>query len=117
MGKQEPLKRFRSGGLETELERLKSLFGLGFELKVVWKPSHDGALSGQVKNNLIYVYDVDEEKAMDTLRHEFLDYCVSLAIEPYKEVTNRLIHMINDDAYRRKERVVEALVKLLSKHM
>lgn len=45
--------------------------------------------------------------------HEFLDYCLSQAIEPYKEVTNRLISLINEDVYRRKERIVEALAKLL----
>jgi hypothetical protein len=102
--------------LSAELERLKRFCGLGFELKVVWEPRPDGALSGEVKNNVIHVYDVEEEKALETLRHEFLDYCVSQAIEPYKEVTNRLIRMINDNAYRRKERIVEALVKLLSTH-
>ena len=113
MGKKEPTKKILSQRLEAELERLKRFSGVGLELKVVWKPSPDVALSGEVKNSLVYVYEVDEEKAVDTLRHEFLDYCVSQAIEPYKEVTNRLIRMINEDAYRRKERIVEALVKLL----
>ena len=105
----------KSARLEAELEQLKRLSGIGFELKVVWEPSPDRALSGEVKNNLIYVYEVDEQKAINTLRHEFLDYCISQAIQPYKEVTNRLIRMVNDDAYKRKERVVEALVKLLGK--
>lgn len=102
------------GKLEAELERLKRLSGLGFELKVIWEPRPDGALSGEVKSNTIYVYDAEEGKALETLRHEFLDYCVSQAIEPYREVTNQLIRMINDVAYRRKEKVVEALAKLLS---
>jgi len=117
MGKKAQIKRIRSQRLEAELERLKRFSGLGLELKVVWKPSPDGTLSGEVKNNVIYVYEVDEEKAVDTLRHEFLDYCVSQAIQPYKEVTNKLIRMINEDAYRRKERIVEALVKLLNRDM
>lgn len=114
MGEEALIKIFRSQRLESELERLKRFFGLGLELKVVWKPNSNGALLGEVKNNLIYVYEEDEEKAADTLRHEFLDYCLSQAIEPYKEVTNRLIRMINEDAYRKKERIVEALVKLLN---
>ena len=114
---QKSIRRIRSQRLEAELKRLKSFSRLGLELKVVWKPSPDEALSGEVKNNSIYVYEVDEEKAFDTLRHEFLDYCVSQAIQPYKEVTNRLIRMINEDAYRRKERIVDGLVKLLSRDM
>lgn len=115
MGKQASTKQILRRRLEAELEWLKRFFWLGLELNVVWKPSHGGALSGEVKGNLIYVYEVDEEKAVDTLRHEFLDYCLSQAIEPYKEVTNRLIRMINEDAYRKKEKIVEALVKLLNR--
>ena len=99
--------------LKAELERLVRTTGLGFELRVVWEPHLDGSLSGEVKNRLIHIYEADEEKAIKTLQHEFLDYCISQAIEPYKEVTNNLIRMLNDDAYKRKERIVEALVKLL----
>ena len=114
-GKPAQIKRIRSQRLEAELEQLKRLSGLGLELKVLWKPSPDGMLSGEVQNSLLYVYEVDEKKAVVTLRHEFLDYCVSQAIQPYKEVTNRLIRMINEDAYQKKERIVEALVKLFSR--
>ena len=99
--------------LEADLKRLQTFSGLGLELKVVWTPSSDGTLSGEVKNNIIYVYDVDGEKAINTLRHEFLDYCVSQVIEPYKEVTNKLIKLINENAYREKERIIEAITKLL----
>ena len=35
------------------------------------------------------------------------------AIEPYREVTNRLIKMMNEDAYQRKEEIVQALTRLL----
>jgi len=50
---------------------------------------------------------------LEILRHEFLDYEISRIIEPYREVTNKLISLINEDAYRRKERLIEALVKLI----
>ena len=60
MGKRELTKRILGQRLEAELERLKTFFGLGLELKVLWKASLDGALSGEVKNSLIYVYEVDE---------------------------------------------------------
>ena len=113
MGKQESTKQILSQRLEAELEQLKRFFGLGLELKVLWKPSLDGVLSGEVKNNLICLYEEDGEKAVDTLRHEFLDYCVSQAIDPYRKVTNKLIAMVNEEAYSRKEKIVEALTKLL----
>jgi hypothetical protein len=47
------------------------------------------------------------------LRHEFLDFCISQAIKPYKEVTNLLIKKINKDAYLQKEKLLEALKRFI----
>ena len=99
--------------LETELERLKHHLGLGHHLGVKWIPN-DGKLSGEVNGDCIYVYEKEEKLALETLRHEFLDYAISQAIEPYKEVANRLILMMNDGAYRSKEKIVEALSRLVN---
>ena len=98
--------------LEAELERLRTLSGLGAGLNVVWAPNTRNDLSGEVKGNSVYVYEEDEHKALETLWHEFVDYCVSQAIEPYKQVTNKLIALINEEAYKRKEQVVEAITRL-----
>ena len=103
----------RVKALKAELERLKRLTGLGLDLDLVWLPSADKSLLGEVKDKVIFIYEVNEQNVIDVLRHEFLDYCVSKAVDPYKKVTNNLIRMINDDAYREKERVVEALKRLL----
>lgn len=116
--KVEPVEKrvsIESQSLEVELKRLEGLLGLSLDLKVVWKPSKDGVLSGEVKNNTIFVYEMSEEKAVNTLQHEYIDYCLSQAIEPYKEITNMLIRIINRECYRKKERIVEALVKLLNR--
>ena len=99
--------------LEKELERLKKKANYGYELKVVWLPSYDSKLSGEVKNGVIYIYESSEDEAIKTLRHEFIDYVVSQAIELYKLVINKLIQLLNETAYERKEKVVETLVKLL----
>jgi len=99
--------------LESALERLKQTLNLGYELQVRWVPNGDGKLSGEVKDDCIYIYEENEDKALETLRHEFLDYAVSNIIEPYKEVTNRLIALINDTAYKRKEELIKILTKLL----
>ncbi|MEM3018835.1 MAG: hypothetical protein QXO92_01140, partial [Candidatus Bathyarchaeia archaeon] len=71
------------------------------------------SLEGEVRGSTVYVYSKDREKALETLRHEFLDFLVGKAIEPYREAANALIKMVNDLAYRRKERIVEALRRLL----
>jgi hypothetical protein len=99
--------------LEMELERLKRKLSLGYELKVRWIPDNDNKLSGEVKGDVIYVYNEDESGALEVLRHEFLDYAISQVIEPYKEIANNLIMLMNKEAYRRKERIVEALMKLV----
>ena len=99
--------------LEDELEKLKRELCMGYELKVRWIPNCNEKFSGEVKGDVIYVYDVDEKEALETLRHEFLDYAISRVIEPYRQVTNKLIALINEDACRRKERLIEALLNLL----
>ena len=99
--------------LEQELESLKGIFRMGHELEVKWVPNGNEKLSGEVKGVFIYIYEQDEEEAINTLKHEFLDYAISQVIMPYKEVTNKLISLINEDAYKRKERLVEALNKIL----
>lgn len=97
--------------LEDELYRLKIAFGLDPCLSVTWTPSTDGSLSGEVKGKSIRIYELEEEKAIHTLRHEVIDCLISDVIEPYKKVTNGLIKVINDEAYRRKERFIEFLLK------
>ena len=99
--------------LEKELERLKARSGVATPLEVVWIPNADSSLAGEIRGRNIIIYDEDGNKALDTLRHEFLDYCISQAIEPYREFANRLIKMVNEDAYKRKEKVVGALTQLL----
>jgi len=99
--------------LREELERLKSLSGLGLDLGLVWAPNSGGALSGEVKDDTIYIYEEGEGKAFRVLRHEFLDHCLSQAIDPYRRVTNSLIKLVNEDAYNRKERIVEGLGRIL----
>ena len=99
--------------LEEELERLKKKLGLGYELQVSWVPDKNSALSGEVKGETIFIYEEKHEKALETLKHEFLDYSISRIIEPYKKVTNKLIMLINEEAYLRKEKLIEKLLQLI----
>ena len=100
--------------LREELESLKRITGLGSGLNLILAPDSCNSLSGEVKGSTMYIYDVNERKAMDTLHHEFLDSCVSEAIQPYREVANILMKLLNESAYKRKEEIVEGLRKLYS---
>lgn len=88
--------------LQSALTCLKQTLNLGYELEVEWIPNVDNRLSGEVKGDCIYVYDKEEDEALKTLRHEFLDYALSKIVEPYKQVTNKFIALINEEAYERK---------------
>lgn len=98
--------------LVGELEWLKQVTGSGQGLTVKWMPTTHKPLSGEVRGLEIFVYESDEGEALKTLRHEFVDFLVSQAIEPYKEIANALIKRANEDVYRAKEKVVEALIRL-----
>jgi hypothetical protein len=99
--------------LEKELERLKRKLSMGYELKVVWLPNNNSSLSGEVKGETIFIYEENFDKALKTLRYEFLDYAISQVIETYKEVTNKLIQFVNEESYKRKEKIIEALDRLV----
>ena len=99
--------------LEKELELLKVKLALNENLSVKWMPDPTKSLSGEVKDKTICIYEFDANDAVKVLKHEVLDYYVSQAIEPYRKVTNRLIKMINEDAYKRKEKIVEVLTRLI----
>lgn len=99
--------------LEAELDTLKKILKQGYELKVRWIPKENTTIFGEVKHQSIFIYSSDEEVALETLKHEFIDYTICQIIEPYKEVTNKLIALINEAAYKKKEQLVNVLASLI----
>ncbi len=100
--------------LREELKKLQTVLNCGYDLDLVWAPGCVSSLEGEVKRCTICIYSKNPRTALKTLRHEFLDYAVTQLIEPYREVTNALIALINKQAYARKERWVESLVHLFT---
>lgn len=100
--------------LEGELERLKRESGLGHELRVRWVPNPDSDRHGEVKGDVIYVYDGREERALLTLKHEFIDYHISKeVVEPLIKYINMQKCLVEDLIYSRKERLVKRILRLL----
>lgn len=99
--------------LVEQLAYLKNTLKAGYELDVNWLPGENEKLHGEVKGNSICIYDEDEEEALQTLKHEFIDYLVSGAIKPYERLANLLISLFNEEAYAKKEKLVEALCRLI----
>ena len=102
--------------LNEELTRLKILFDSGHSLRVRWVPTRDSNLEGEVRDDIISIYVEDVERASRILRHEFLDWMVSQAVRPYKEIAdiqrtviNLFLKGLEGKAYSTKEGVVEKL--------
>jgi hypothetical protein len=99
--------------LEEELERLKTRSGVKADFKVVWLPKTDSKKEGEVAGSTIFVYSLNPDEAVQTLRHEFVDAVISSAVEPYLKLVNALLSAMSEQAYKKKEEVVETLLKLL----
>jgi hypothetical protein len=99
--------------LEKELEKLKRISHQGYDLHVRWFPS-ERQISGELKNNIIFIYDFEESVAVDTLYHEFIEYIVTKAIEPYQQMANKLIEFFNENAYITKEKSIQGIANLMS---
>ena len=98
--------------LETELGRLKDRFQMGQELRLEWT-ANDGSKSGEVTGTTIRIYEAEPTKALDTLRHEFIEYLLTRdLVAPYKRLINKLISLFEEEMYDRKEKLVERLQKL-----
>jgi hypothetical protein len=98
--------------LETELDHLKHRFQMGQELELQWIPN-DGSKSGEVVGTAICIYETDPTKALDTLRHEFIEYLLMQdLVAPYKRLINKLISLFEEEMYDRKEKLIERLQEL-----
>lgn len=67
----------------------------------------------RTKGETIFIYEENFNRALETLKHEFLDYAISQVIDPYRQACNKLITLLNKEACRRKERLVKALNDVL----
>ena len=92
--------------LESELKRLKTRLGLAGHLRVVWDPhSSSDEVQGMVKGSTIFVFDVDEEEAVFTLRHEYIEYILTQEF-----LTPRLFEA---KAHRRSDALVDIIASLV----
>ncbi len=99
--------------LEEELRRLQAL-GLGVALSAVrWIPGARTDIEAEVADGVIRVYVAEPEAAIHAVRHEILDYELSMCCRPYVALVNAILVVTKEDAYRTKERLAEALSQLL----
>ena len=99
--------------LQEEFKAMMAKLGVQ-NLKLVWVPDLGKGLSGEVRNNVVYIYEKDEVEAIETLKHELIDYLVtSKIVKPLVDLVNLLIKSRESDVYREKETIVETLSKMV----
>ena len=101
--------------LETKFEILKRRLGVDLELE--WIPNTDKlsqGVKGEVLGTRVMVYELTEEEALRTLKHELVDYLISnKLVKPLVELLNQFIRMREAEIYRQKEEIIQALSELL----
>ena len=105
--------------LNDELERLKQELGIGHEVRVEWSSGvaryHNGRrLLEEVKGNTIFIYSKNHDEVLDLLRHGFAEWLLNQHARPYLQLINNLITIFEQLQYERKERIIEALTKLMA---
>lgn len=102
-----------SSKLQEEFRTFVEKLGVQ-HLELVWRPDLRKEVSGEVRNGILYIYEEDENKAIETVKHELIDYLItSRLIKPLVDMINLLMKSKESDIYREKEKIVEGLIKML----
>lgn len=105
--------------LRKELKRLVRKYGIGRQLTLIYQPElhivehpKRGIVGGELKDNVIRVYDLNEEEALHTVRHEFFEKILEAPIQPWQSVVKALTQALEEITYYNKEQAIEALVRV-----
>jgi hypothetical protein len=105
--------------LMEKLEEMKKRIGFGYEVKVEWQPGkakfRDGKpLEEEVIGNTIIIYSEDQSKAEKLLAHGFAEWLLNQNTKRYRLLINKLIELFEQIQYEEKEKIVDAVSKLIS---
>ena len=104
--------------LEAELERLKMKVGMGFQIKLEWSPSivrhtNGKLLLEEVIGDTIFIYVKDLDQALQLLNHAFMEWLLNQNSKYYRVFINKLIEVFEELQYENKERIIEAVSRLV----
>ena len=69
------------------------------------------------KGTTIFIYSKNHDEVLDLLRHGFAEWLLNQHARPYLQLINNLITIFEQlqyERYERKERIIEALTKLMA---
>jgi hypothetical protein len=89
------------------------LIQLGINLLVAWKPDNLKSVHGEIKGNVIFLYDSEKAEAWSTFTHEVIEYKLQAVTLPYRILVNNLIEVVEKSIYAEKEQFIEFLPKII----
>ena len=86
---------------------------LGINLVVLWTPNESKSVHGEIKGNVIFLYDSEKAEAWSTFTHEVTEYKLQSVTRPYRILINNLIEAVEKSIYAEKEQFIEFLPKMI----
>jgi|GEM_PF-2305448 len=104
--------------LIKELQRLQQTTNIGYEVKLQWLPgeiqfNNGKQLAEQVIGDTIFIYAKNPERALNLMRHGFMEWILNQHTSPYRQLVNKLITLFEEQYYERKEKLIESLMNIL----
>jgi hypothetical protein len=102
--------------VETFLNGIVMSLDLDWEVK--WIPSETGSSKrGEcvLEEKTIFIHDHKLEDALETLIHEIVEIHLRSIIKPYRILCNKLIEVIDELTYEKKEEKIQQLIKTFNK--
>jgi hypothetical protein len=86
---------------------------------VEWLPGrikyHNGKrLAEEVVGDTIFIYSENPQKVIELVRHGFAEWLLNQHTKPYRQLINKLITLFEEQQYENKEKIIEALTKLIT---
>ena len=89
------------------------LNSLGINLKVLWQPDCTKTVHGEIKGNVIFLYDAEVSEVWRTFAHEVIEYKLQAVTRPYRILVNSLIEAFEKSVYAEKEQFIDLLPKMI----
>jgi hypothetical protein len=86
---------------------------LGLNLNVRWQPDYSKSVHGEIKGNVIFLYDSEESEVWLTFTHEVTEYKLQNVTRPYRLMINSLIEAFEKSVYAEKEQFIDFLPKMI----
>jgi hypothetical protein len=104
--------------LAEDLEGMKRKLGIGYDVHVEWHPGaikfRDGRqLEEEVKGDTIFIYAEKPNRAKELLAHGFAEWLLNQHTKKYRLLINKLIEVFEQIQYEEKEKIVDAISKLI----